>query len=665
MNLKRTLTTEDFLMDKKSNSIKNRKDVLLETDTEFLEKVSSAINKHQSSSNIIHDEPRERVRKSLIEQPDSDPNGFERILGNSDFVSVNFLERGIEAAKAVCRVRVPGQSGGWYGTGFLAGPGILVTNNHVLSTPKEASQAEAEFGYQNDFEGVLLPPIQFNLAPDDFFFTDIEHDITLVGINDYSDGGVPLYRFGWLPLIPLSGKGLDQEWVTIPQHPGGQPKQMSVRANQILDLKKYGIDTIDTSKFIHYTTDTQPGSSGSPVLNDQWQVVAVHHKAIPAPDADIAAYLAGEKEVDWIANEGIRISAISNLLGKLRYSNPDAAKALDRLEKGIGIPSRLPISTFDSLPADSTLEKDPKPHRPSTWKKWVEDFKLGYDPNFLSHEIKLDNVLGEMKEMTAKLKDSDGYCLDYLHFSTIIHKDRKFPILAAVNIDGGQLIHPGDRSGRFRKDPRIDDEFQPAANFYERKLGNDPVQFSRGHLVRRLDPCWGNDPSDSETADIHTFHYTNAAPQIQRFNAGDWLDIEDYILNKSQVKNAKVTIFTGPVFRDNDPLYGFEREGGPWQIPLTYWKVAVIEKEDGEVAATAFLQGQLKFVQSLFETKVFRNLRNKSIDELQSENLQTTIKTVEEETGLDFGSLKSKDISSALESTRKTRLLRSTKDIIL
>jgi len=40
---------------------------------------------------------------------------------------------------------------------------------------------------------------------------------------------VPIERFGYLPLIPLSGKGINGEWVTIIQHPGGEPKQMTVR----------------------------------------------------------------------------------------------------------------------------------------------------------------------------------------------------------------------------------------------------------------------------------------------------------------------------------------------------------------------------------------------------------------------------------------------------
>jgi endonuclease G len=158
-----------------------------------------------------------------------------------------------------------------------------VTNNHVLGSREDAAQAEAEFGYEHDVEGVLQPPVQFNLAPHEVFFTDIEHDVTFVGVVPLSDGGVPLERYGFLPFLPLTGKGLHGEWVTLAQHPGGQPKQLAVRANQIveLDAKQFGTTLLE--RFIHYTTDTEPGSSGAPVLNDQWQVVAVHHKAVPKP----------------------------------------------------------------------------------------------------------------------------------------------------------------------------------------------------------------------------------------------------------------------------------------------------------------------------------------------------------------------------------------------
>jgi endonuclease/exonuclease/phosphatase family metal-dependent hydrolase len=50
-------------------------------------------------------------------------------------------------------------------------------------------------------------------------------------------------------------------------------------------------------KVLRYRTDTEPGSSGSPVFNNDWQLVALHH--------------AGYREDGGTAvNEGIRISAI-------------------------------------------------------------------------------------------------------------------------------------------------------------------------------------------------------------------------------------------------------------------------------------------------------------------------------------------------------------------
>jgi endonuclease G len=58
---------------------------------------------------------------------------------------------------------------------------------------------------------------------------------------------------------------------------------------------------------------------------------------------------------------------------------------------------------------------------------------------------------------------------------------------------------------------------------------------------------WG---TQEETNDAvkDTYHYTNAAPQEHSFNDGLWGDLEDYILQLAQLKNQKITVFTGPVF---------------------------------------------------------------------------------------------------------------------
>src|SRR4029078_1187244 len=71
--------------------------------------------------------------------------------------------------------------------------------------------------------------------------------------------------------------------------------------------------------FIHYSTDTDPGSSGSPVFNDQWEVISLHHSGVPKTDEN-GNYLTkdgqiwtnnmDEDQIAWIGNEGVRISSI-------------------------------------------------------------------------------------------------------------------------------------------------------------------------------------------------------------------------------------------------------------------------------------------------------------------------------------------------------------------
>jgi len=235
----------------------------------------------------------------------------ERILGQRDLMSISYLEYGLRVSRSVCRIILRSRSGRvmGYGTGCMVSPRLLLTNNHVLSSIEEAMSALAEFNYQSSTDGQILPSSAYELEPITFFITNKDLDYSLVAVKE-KPGSLPLSEFGWNPLMEEQGKVILGEYVNIIQHPAGEPKQVALRENRLVDL---------FDDFLHYQTDTAAGSSGSPVFNDQWEVVGLHHSGVPRMD-DQGNYLTidgsiwtpamGEDRIDWVANEGVRVSRI-------------------------------------------------------------------------------------------------------------------------------------------------------------------------------------------------------------------------------------------------------------------------------------------------------------------------------------------------------------------
>jgi V8-like Glu-specific endopeptidase len=240
--------------------------------------------------------------------PKAFPRSLERVMGTNDLIGIRFFDQGMNASRAVARVQVHDQQGRslGYGTGFLVSPRLFLTNNHVLDSVEAASASQAEFNFQENGAGAMQPSDVFAFTPAEFFLTDKEHDYTLVSIIQ----DARLMNYGWLPLIPQTGKLVVGETVNIIQHPNGEPKQLAIRDNKVID---------ELELYLHYRTDTAPGSSGSPVFNDQWEVVALHHSGVPhlSPEGKIQSTdgrdweeWMGEQRIDWIANEGVRVSRL-------------------------------------------------------------------------------------------------------------------------------------------------------------------------------------------------------------------------------------------------------------------------------------------------------------------------------------------------------------------
>ena len=214
---------------------------------------------------------------------------LEKITGaSSTLLPINFLEMGLKKAKSVARVLITRPNGTEAGTGFLLPNNLFLTNNHVIGDLATAQIAKIQFDYEQSITGMAVVPTEFMLdpVPPKNFATSVKNDWTVIRIKGDANAG-----FGAIDLIPTTVNKND--FVNIIQHPGGLYKQIGMYHNMV---------TYCDNEIIQYLTDTEPGSSGAPVFNSQWEVVALHHSGgmLPVP---------GTKQT-LLRNEGININVV-------------------------------------------------------------------------------------------------------------------------------------------------------------------------------------------------------------------------------------------------------------------------------------------------------------------------------------------------------------------
>jgi V8-like Glu-specific endopeptidase len=226
----------------------------------------------------------------------------EKVFGENTLRPIAFLDRGLEVAKAVAYISVTDGVERWSGTGFMIAPNLAMTNHHVVPEKRLLSDVRLRFNYQENFKGEPQPTKDYAAAPAGAFQADDGLDYAILEVQ-----GEPGREWGWLPLQPRDIK--QGERVNIIQHPNGQPKQISMQNN----LVEYVGGNV-----LQYVTSTNPGSSGSPVFNDGWQVVGLHHAGGSLPEPTTGNL--------FNRNEGILVQRIlKNLPADIRQQVDQAA----------------------------------------------------------------------------------------------------------------------------------------------------------------------------------------------------------------------------------------------------------------------------------------------------------------------------------------------------
>jgi endonuclease G len=245
----------------------------------------------------------------------------ERIIGTDDTVDVGFLAAGLELARSVAKISVPRYhhrqqvtlAGGlpWVasGTAWLIAPGLAITNHHVINARVKGEADADPADLERQAAGARLQ-FDFDDEKSDGVPVAAERLVAWSKVLDYAllavdaPAGRPIPRLHPSPVIVDRTSRIA---VNIVQHPGGRPKRVAFRNNLV---------TAADATTVRYFTDTDQGSSGSPVCDDRWRVVALHRGSSYASKVDYQG-----KDTAYV-NYGIQIQAI---LADLRAAAPDAA----------------------------------------------------------------------------------------------------------------------------------------------------------------------------------------------------------------------------------------------------------------------------------------------------------------------------------------------------
>jgi len=585
---------------------------------------------------------------------------------------------------SICRIEIPGHPELDYaGSGFIVGDGLVMTNRHVAHlfasglgcrsiVIHQGQEVGVDFIQERDRDGSKYVEVERVVMIHPYW------DMALLAVTSL-EGRKPLR------LQAVAPGGLAGRRVIVvgfpafsPYHPRDVQQDIF---KDVFDVKRvqpgYAVDgtypVLGVDEAVAHDASTLGGNSGSAVIDiDEATVVALHfagrylvrNYAVPmfelARDSRvIGAGLKFEGDVPsepptwlprWRSVDPESTGAPAGGGGNDREdddgSQPSGAGGTLTADGSVNLTIPLRISVRLGQPqlghggragppsGETAAAEAPKKYKLQKRTPYTD--RRGYDSGFLGDELDVpmpwlsDEQYADVafnQEATSSRK-----VLPYNTFSIVMSKSRRLAYFTASNIDGAKkkTIRRSTFSDRWFRDDRIEKHEQLENDLY---VGNP---LDRGHLVRRLDATWGSSFSAASRGHDDTFHWTNCSPQHMDFNrqTGPWADLENYLLDNANDRKMRICVFTGPVFREDDPEYTTTKDVDV-KIPREYWKVVAMIRKDGRPSVTGYLVTQRNLladmgVEAPFQYGAFRTF-------------QRSLVALEQLTGLTFHGLKAHD----------------------
>lgn len=431
----------------------------------------------------------------------------------------------------------------WCGTGWRIAEDLIVTNRHVANLFAfrdgnvfrfRANQAgktvRARVDFREEFRGTESS--EYGIGEILWVAEDADSAPDMAILRVKKDPGLP-------PPLKLAGKNATSgQSIGVVGYPArdsrNDPAIMSDILQNIYDVKRFAPGEIvlpgSDTWYMTHDASTLGGNSGSAVLDlDSGEVVGLH--------------FGGSFRK---TNYAVKASVIKQALARRSW----VAVTRESL--------RIPTEAFSDKARSASYMAN----------------RAGYDDQFLGPKVALPKPGSSHSVLKTNMPNQ---ALPYTHFSIVMSKTRRFPIFTAENLDGDRKMKL-KRKDAWGFDPRIPKSAQVGHHeFY------GPEPFDKGHMVRRENPGWGDTKAEALLGEEDSFVYTNAVPQMPQLNQATWLSLEDYVLSNARTEGFRVSVFTGPVFRADDPEYGATNV----KVPTDFWKVVVALDSDSEDLLTS------------------------------------------------------------------------------
>lgn len=434
----------------------------------------------------------------------------------------------------------------WCGTGWRVDEDHIITNRHVAMVfaqqqgprfpfrfNQAGKQVRARVDFREEYQGAQSD--EFGIAEVLWMADDADTAPDMAILRVKRDPGLPG------PLTLAGRDAAPDQDIAVVGYPAKDSRNdagvMAGLFQNVYDVKRFSpglvVGAPEGAWYLTHDASTLGGNSGSAVLDLRTgNVVGLH--------------FGGSYRK---TNYAVKASVIRGLLARRSW---------------------VPVTSPTAVAAEGFTDAE------RTMKEM--EGRAGYDPKFLGKTVALPTP---GKSHRVRKTGFPAQALPYTHFSIVMSEVRRFPIFTAENLDGALKISL-KRKDRWGYDPRLPKSAQVGHHdFY------GPEPFDKGHMVRRENPGWGATAEEARLGEDDSFVYTNAVPQMPQLNQQTWLSLENYVLENARTEGFKVCVFTGPVFREDDPQYS------EVQVPIDFWKVVVaIDADSGGLLASAYLLSQ-------------------------------------------------------------------------